>query len=448
MAISSVGTGAVGGSPAVEGYVDEVTAETPAVDTTPAAESPFAASSFETATANPIVLPMAFDRADASDSDVQGRINLQKKGNGDDSIGGGGTQGISRPADELSLAGNLSGGDISAAIADLPDATKAQVDALLNNADPAIASDAAYALGTRNFANLPADQREKFVDLMATTGKDGVALLAKACEVPTDLSSLRASDGSTVFDNLDRMAKTPGLAEYVPDVLADMLNPGHIWQGNAPTCTSSTMQYELALHNPSEYSRLIAGLAIDGKVTMAGGGVLETQPGAAFAGSVAANDARSPTEAVFQAALMEFANGSDTYDYNKMISVGSGRTYRGLNGEQIQTALDQLFNQSYRTTQIATNDEAAAILGSLNRSNVPNRPVLVDLVVDDHTNHCVSFEGCANGQVTLRDPQTGRQYSVSQQEFIETLAAVHQVPVPRVLPAYKRDQVGANIMVA
>ena len=67
-----------------------------------------------------------------------------------------------------------------------------------------------------------------------------------------------------------------------------MLRPERIWQGDAPTCTVSTMQYELAKEKPAEYVRLMTGLTVNGSVTLAGGGVMQTQVGDAVLQSLLA----------------------------------------------------------------------------------------------------------------------------------------------------------------
>ena len=109
---------------------------------------------------------------------------------------------------------------------------------------------------------------------------------------------------------------------------------------------------------------------------------------------------------------------------------GNARSYRGLFGDQIRDMVGDLFGIEYKTTKISNDTEAAAALATLNRSNVPNRPVLVDLVIDEKTNHCVAFEGFANGMVTFRDPQTGKKFAITEKEFLETAAAVHVAPRP------------------
>ena len=349
------------------------------------------------------------------------------RGTNDDSIGTGGTTATtSRDLEAVDPTYTAAAADHDVA---LSSTAQTQVGALLAN--PKTARAANYALKSATFAALPADQREKFIDVMAKSDEVGVKLMAITCEKAGDLFFERASDGTTTLDNLALMASSPGAKQFLNHTIADVLRPERIWQGDAPTCTVSTMQYELAQEKPAEYARLMAGLTVSGSVTLAGGGVLQTQVGDALLNSLTSRDQRSPTEAVFQSAAMEFANGADNYDLTSRRSTGAdGKTYRGLYGDQIRNMVGQLFGVSYETTKISTNEEAAAALATLNRSNVPNRPVLVDLVVDDKSNHCVAFEGFRDGRVYFRDPQTGKKDSISEQQFLETAAAVHLAPRP------------------
>ena len=366
----------------------------------------------------------------------------RKGGTNDDSIGRG------RGTNDDSIGGNtaVTSRDLQAvaptytavetdhdAVTDLPAASQAQVAALLAN--PATSYAADYALKSETFAALPADQREKFIDVMAKSDEVGVKLMAVTCEKAGDLFAEKASDGTSMLDSLDRMANAPNAKGFLDNTLADVLRPDRIWQGDAPTCTVSTMQYELAKEKPAEYARLMTGLTVDGSVTLAGGGTLETNVSNAVFSSLISKDQRSPTEAVFQAAAMETANGADTYDVNARASTGldaqgNTHTYKGLYGDQIRDMVGKLFGIDYKTTKISTDEEAASALATLNKSNVPNRPVLVDLVIDDKTNHCVAFENYANGMVTFRDPQTGKKFSITEKEFLETAAAVHEAPLP------------------
>lgn len=356
------------------------------------------------------------------------------RGTNDDSIGGpaGSTATTSRDLEAVAPSYTATAADHDT-IGELSQATRSQVASLLAN--PRTSRAANYALKSDTFAALPAAQREKFIDVMAKGDEVTVKLMAISCEKAGDLYAERASDGSTMLDNLDRMAGASGARQFLNYTLADMMKPDRIWQGDAPTCTAATMQYELAKEKPAEYARIMTGLTVGGSATLAGGGVMETQVGDALLQSMLSKDQRSPTEAVFQSAAMEFANGADKYDLAARRSThenadGTTKTYKGLYGEQIREMVGQLFGIDYTTTRIENNEQAAAALATLNRSNAPNRPVLVDLVVDETHNHCVAFEGFSNGRVYFRDPQTGKKDSISEQQFLETAAAVHVAPRP------------------
>ncbi|MFZ5439448.1 MAG: hypothetical protein ACOZQL_05545 [Myxococcota bacterium] len=348
------------------------------------------------------------------------------KGTNDDSIGRAGQGRLTRELDRLGAPRPAPTTPVDTSTLGLDAAARAKVETLLKN--PAIAGDVAFAVRSESFQKLDAGQKQKFVDVLAATGANGARLLAIECETGADLSAPRAVDGSTALDHLDRMTKA-GLIDGALEVMADVIIPDRIWQGDAPTCTASTMQYELAKDNAGEYARLMAGLALEGHVDMAGGGRLTVDVDHALRASRNADDGRSPTEAVFQAAVMDFANGRDAYDLDRMESTRQlgteRRTYRGLYGDQIRDMLGQLFGTRYETTRINTNDDAMRVLPQLQRSEQPNRPVLIDLVVNERQNHCVAFEGVKGDLVLLRDPQNGRRITISKQEFYDSAAAVH-----------------------
>lgn len=402
------------------------------------------ASSFDRPKRDPLCLNPSEGRGHGTNDDSVGRGH----GTNDDSVGrGNGTNddsiGRGTNDDSIGTGGNgardVSGEnpDWSAKLREsinqtgLSPAAQEKISAVL--ADPEKSRAAAYALKSEAFSNLSADQREKFVDVLAKGDDIGAKLMARMCERGGDIFNEKAIDGSTTLDNLSRLANAPNSSTFLNHALADIAHPGRIWQGNAPTCTASTMQYELAKEKPAEYARLLTGLAVDGSVKMAGGGTLVSQTGNALYSSFLSHDQRSPTEAVFQSALMEYANGSDSYNvFDRRSTKADGSTYRGLYGEQIRNSVEQLFGVEYETTKISSNAEAQRALMQLNRDERPNRPVLIDLVVDDKSNHCVAFEGFRNGRVYFRDPATGKLDSITQQQFLDTAAAVHFAPPPEI----------------
>ncbi len=362
------------------------------------------------------------------------------RGTNDDSIGGAGVDGEGRDvSDEQLRYDAATAGAINRE--GLSPAANEKIDAILKGSDAEKARAAAYALNSDAYAGLPADQREQFVNVLAATDARGATRLARLCEKRGDALYERATDGSSTLDNLARLAQAPNGQRFLSDAIADIVNPRRIWQGNAPTCTAATMQYDLAKEKPAEYARLLSGLVTDGRVTMAGGGELAYNANTALLGSNLHRDRRSPTEALFQTAVMEFANGADTYNVLTRQSRGDGANghdtqYRGLYADQIRTMTGQLFGVQYQTREVLSDAQALAELQQLPAQERANRPVLFDLDYGSY-NHCVAFEGVSNGQVRYRDPETGRVEQMSTQEFIHRLVAVHSAPTapPPAIPA-------------
>jgi hypothetical protein len=216
--------------------------------------------------------------------------------------------------------------------AGLPDETLAKMDALLAAKDPRTAFQAEYVFNSQAFRDMSVEDRKKIVDVMSAGGDRATRAMADIF-ASSNGSLLKevAMDGTRLLDSLARLAASPTCKQLLNDCMYDICKPGRIWQGRAPTCTVASMRYELASQQPAEYARLIAGLGVDGQVTMRGGGILTTSTNQAVFASSWKQDWRSTTEAVFQTAAMEYANGSDTYDMLKQESHGAnGKTYKGL----------------------------------------------------------------------------------------------------------------------
>ncbi len=353
------------------------------------------------------------------------------RGTNDDSIGKGGPSaaggvdgGVGKPDEPTDTGPALKPGR-----AGLSTKTTQEMDALLTGRSQ-VADQAAYVFKTPEFAKMSATERAQIVTLMSSKNVRVARGVAEMFEQSGGaMLTAKGKDGSTVLDSLNRLAASPNGEGVLGQVVYDLVNPGRIRQGRAPTCTVTTMQYELAHEEPGEYARLMAGLVCDGKVTMRGGGELVSDSKWDVYASDAAKDGRSTSEAIFQAAAMEFANGSDTYLEYAQESVGSGQTYRGLHGDQITAMVGQLFGVKYETKEIGSDAEATAELNEIMARERPNRPVLFDITIDgQQSNHCVSLEAVRNGRVYFRDPTTGERESMTVEEFRHNLAAVHYAP--------------------
>ncbi len=350
------------------------------------------------------------------------------RGTNDDSVGRGGG---ARPPDHTGDVGaSEEATDRGVALvpgrAGLSPAAQAQMDQLAHAANADKARQANYVFRSEEFQAMPAKQREQIVNVMAKGGDKVSRGMAEMFEQSGGaMLSDTGKDGVTVLDSLEKMANAG--EGVVGQVMYDLVNPGRIQQGRAPTCTVSSMQYELAHEAPGEYARLMAGLVVDGKVTMLGGGELVTDAKWDQQASVAAGDMRHASEAIFQAAAMEFANGDDTYlEYSQTSIGGKDGNYRGLHAEQITKMVGELFGVEYKTREIGSDAEADDELKQILSRERPNRPVLFDIMIDgQQSNHLVSLEGVRNGMVIYRDPTTGQRERMSVEEFRQNLVAVH-----------------------
>ncbi|MEW6432739.1 MAG: hypothetical protein AB1730_14640 [Myxococcota bacterium] len=367
----------------------------------------------------------------------------RNRGTPDDSIGGRGPVEGRPRQDDLKLP-RLD--PAAAGRAGLPGETLAKMDALLTPPTSRTAVEASYVFNHEAFRAMSVADREKIVDVLAAGGQAAAQGMAEIFH-SSNGSMLHSvgGDGTRLLDSLDKMAGSTTGQRMLGDLMFDLVRPGRIWQGNAPTCTVSSMQYELASQQPGEYARLIAGLAVDGKVTMRGGGELAISASASMFASSWRHDRRSTTEAVFQSAAMEFANGSDTYSVFSQESRGGNRTYRGLFPDQIRTMVGELFGVRYETREIGSDAEATAELNEILARERPNRPVLFDIDMGEF-NHCVSLEGVRGDRVYYRDPTTGRTESMSKAEFRERLVAVHYAPPPEIADDFIARKYGGKLL--
>jgi len=214
-------------------------------------------------------------------------------------------------------------------------------------------------LDSREFGALSLEEQRAVQGLLAKGGAHAATGLAELFRTgQTALLRERDANGTSVLEHLEALAASP-FPNLVGDVLSDIATPKDIEQGYAPTCTAASMQYELAKKAPAEYARLLAGLATDGEVKMAGGGLLRVDVAHVIQQSNASNDQRTDSEAVFQTAAMDFANGDDVFNVDRQRSEGGDRVYRGLFPDQVRALVSQLFNESYVTEEVTSDAEAA-----------------------------------------------------------------------------------------
>lgn len=324
--------------------------------------------------------------------------------------------------------------DPKAAVNALPADLKAMLGATVANPSSKSAKVVENLVGSSLWRGLPAAEKSNLAKVMSSAGEKGLVALGAALEGTPELAKSTDKDGKSLLSNLADLASQPLNAalyngttkqKVLDDVLLQIANPDRVEQGSAPTCTVTSMQFELVRDDAAEYARLMAGLTgSKGKVAMKGGGDLKLDPE-----TLASLDKRGTSQAIFQNAAMEYGNGADAYDSKKGVShddKGVQADYAGLMPYQQTTMLRQLFGVKYETKSLATESSRAKALVELRDYTTvgKNRPVLLEIDQGDF-NHAVTYEMQKNDRVYFRDPY-GQIRSMPSDAFIKHVVAVHK----------------------
>ena len=270
--------------------------------------------------------------------------------------------------------------------------------------------------------------------LLRGASKEAATLVGAMLEKSRDVLESVDSKGQTMLANLARLAQQPinpnvaadtNKNELLTSVLRDVVNPNRIDQGDAPTCTVTSMQFELVADQPAEFARLMADLTgPEGKAKMMGGADLQLEKGDA-----GARDGRSVSDSIFQTAAMEFGNGRDAqFDpyAGKSVNQKTGAEQRGLKPAQQTQVLRQLFGVNYESKNFMNEAEGAKALEKLRTYDArgsQNRPIILQLDQGDF-NHAVSLERVSEGRVFFRDPY-GVLRSMSENQFPKFVMAIN-----------------------
>ncbi len=275
---------------------------------------------------------------------------------------------------------------------------------------------------------LSVTQTGQLTTALKGASKEAATLLGALVEKAPEALSNVDSKGQTLLANLARFASQPlnpnagadtTKGELLTALLRDVVNPNCIDQGDAPTCTVTSMQFELVADEPSEYLRLMTDLTgPKGRANMRGGSELQLQQGDAAG---AARDGRPVSQAIFQTAAMEYGNGRNL-DFDPLakgsINADGKTVQRGLRPEQQTNVLRELFGVNYRSELFQTEAEGAKVLEKLrtyDSKTSQNRPIILQ-IDQGNFNHAVTFERVADQRVYFRDPY-GELRSMPEAQF-------------------------------
>ena len=329
---------------------------------------------------------------------------------------------------------------IAAAAKGLPEGARAALLGVVARAPHGVqAIVAQHLVSSPTWTQASAADKAKLASVLGSCDPRGAQLFGALVEKLPHMLPMADSKGATLLDNLSTLATQPlsarlvGLttnSDLVRETLRDIVNPNRIDQGYAPTCSVASLQYELALEEPSEYARLLAEFTGPrGSAKLRGGGDARLETRVA---DPKAAQGRSASEMIFQSSLMEYANGKDNYDPERGYSVNRGdrgtdaKKYAGLGPHQQKRLLSQVFGVKYSSSILETEAESGRALERLRKYDPmgpEHKPVIFE-INQGSFNHAVTFEQVKGGRVFFRDPY-GVPRSIPEEMFVKHVVAMH-----------------------
>lgn len=212
--------------------------------------------------------------------------------------------------------------------------------------------------------------------------------------------------------------------------LANLADPASINQGDRQTCAATVVQAMLALSDPVEYLRLVAGLASpDGTVTLADGTPIARDE----AWQLGAG--KSPIDQLIQPAFMRVA--TESYDQTSDSRATADGRGQGLYADEQDALIAAATGQ--RTVSVFETGPAA--MAALTQALKGGQAVSAILRVPDPATgalkgHAVLIEGIQGDRVTLLDPARGRR-TLSVAEFraqLQSLSLPERLVAPELRP--------------
>ena len=222
-------------------------------------------------------------------------------------------------------------------------------------------------------------------------------LTAEDSQGRTLLQNLTTLSQQDMAPNLDRKAIFQQLCAQLDD-------PSRIRQGTQGTCAPTTIQHLQATRDPAEYARIVVGLTSEeGSVTMRNGDPLQRDRGSLAPDQTGRND----VERIYQAAMMEYANGEDEYDNRTDLHTrADDTTHEGLYTGQTERGLDALFGDKYDATPVSheTPEGRADAESKLRRALESGEQIPVSLNWSERGRHALLVIGMTENEVILRNP--------------------------------------------
>lgn len=235
----------------------------------------------------------------------------------------------------------------------------------------------------------------------------------------------------TALDALGRQKLAAGIdrQQLLADTVQEVCAPGAISQGQKNTCVATSIGIKVATDDPTEYVRLISGLASpEGSVVTKGGATLQREPKMPMQG-----DGRALTQQLLAPAFMELGNG--LLDYDNGSATGSGDDWNRLFGHKVhpgmapfeaKTLLEAVTGESWKSVYALPSKTKA--LDAMEAQLAAGQSVPVLLALELTAWHGVLVTGTETREgveyVKLQNPW-GQEQEMTRADFEKHLLAVN-----------------------
>jgi hypothetical protein len=256
-------------------------------------------------------------------------------------------------------------------------------------------------------------------------------------------------DGQDLLGALHALSRpgtklAPGIDrhELVRHLVREVAEPAAINQRSWGTCATTSLQMIVAMKDPAEFVRIVAGLASPkGEVTLRGGETLERVWGTekplplqeTYKGKTYdVPDERSISTRLFSAAFMDYANGDDTYDNatDKHLDIQES----GLADFEVQIAVGGALGIPIDTVHTPKGTSLTAkdpVFDRLRAATAAGMPISIGMkwgAPDEngkiHGGHEVIVTAVTADQVHILNPW-GTEETIGLKAFAERVGAVH-----------------------
>jgi len=297
-----------------------------------------------------------------------------------------------------------------------PEQQKLALEAL--KTDPFSVTSIINLLNSKGFQSLSSNQKTQALVVCKAADAKGRAELVKLAyrEINGKTALLnKDKDGNTLIRSLHLLATQPLHADFAKEkvsrkdllygVMQEAADPYQVNQGSHGTCTVTAMQYMLCKQNPAEYVRIMQGItSTSGKTKLRDGSTLRLSPECIKPDD---NIFRSTSERIFQASMMDFSNGSLSYN-NADDSQPKGKS--GLNKDEQKKGLEALFGKKFKHKDgkgfLGLWTNKTAVVNELEKRGKKGQETYVRMHWGDgkKDGHAVVVYKVENGRVYFRNP--------------------------------------------